>query len=150
MQREKLHAALIFLERKMYYEVIGTDCCLVSHERMRIGADGKVGIGGENNVIERYPFLTAQMAAICADIFNRDMDRQRPLGVATWWAGKEGYTIPFNSTPDWLVVRTNNREIVRVDQTGNIVRLELPYLIWCWLRTTAPVRGAKALWKGWA
>ena len=133
----------------MYYEVIGTDCCLVSHERMRIGADGSVGIGGENNIIERYPFLTAGIAAICADIFNRDIDRQQPLGVATWWVGQQDGVGICSQTAFAQAINLNGREVFRCN-AGYVEKLDVPHLVWCWLRTTGLVRGAKALWKGWA
>lgn len=128
----------------MYYKVIGTDCCLVSNERMRIGNDGSIGIGGGDTVIERYKFQTAEVAARCADIFNRDLSRQQSEPI---------YLTDGNlmvGAPNTLCFAAPGREVMRIDQSGAIVKLDIPYLVWCWLRTTAPVRAAKALWKGWA
>ena len=56
------------------YQVIGTDCCWATTERMRLGADGTLSFGNNKPEIhERYPFQTAEVAQIFADILNRDL-----------------------------------------------------------------------------
>ena len=109
----------------MQYRVSGTDC---------ISDDGS----------ERYQFLTAEMAKLFAGILNQ----YRSPGVATWWVGQQDGAV-FNQTAFVQVINLNGREVYR-GVNGYAEKLDIPYIVWCWLRTTAPVRGAKALWKGWA
>lgn len=136
---------LIFYGAQDSYEVVGTDCCLVSHERMRLSANGSLGIGGGRNILERYPFMTAEVAQICADVFNRDFRNNQILREIT--LSGLGLTI---GQPNVFEMRDCGREVVRIDSNHRIVKLDLPYITWIWLRTTAPVRIAKALWRGWA
>ena len=129
----------------MQYTVSGTDCCLISTERIRIGADGSVGIGGGDTVIERYPFKTAEVAQICANIFNRDAAKHAASG--NFYFTPQGSAVA-NQFQTYF--KSANKIIARWDHTGVLVELDLPYITWIWLRTTAPVRLIKALWRGWA
>ena len=140
-----MNQPLIFRTAGDRYEVVGTDCCLMSSECMRIDAYGNVVIGQANYPIERYRFKSPEVAGICADIFNRDLDRQRfePIRLTA------GDLRVGNSNFDWLKVQDRTREIIRMDQNGVIVKLDLPYLVWCWIRTSAAGNLVNALWNGW-
>ena len=110
----------------MQYNVSGTDC---------VSDDGS----------ERYSFLTAEMAKLFAGILNR----YRPPEATTTWVFQHSGNGTCNQTAFVQVINLNGREVFRCTN-GYVERLDVPHLIWCWLRTTALVRGAKALWKGWA
>jgi hypothetical protein len=125
------------------YQVIGTDCCLATTERMRLGAGGSFGIGNNTPTIhERYCFQTAGVAQIFAGILNRDLDKQVQHITLT-----DGCGIIIGQS-NQFEMRSAGREVMRMDKDGVIVKLDMPYLVWCWLRTTAVARFLRTLWYG--
>lgn len=113
----------------MTYIVLGTDC---------VSAHGD----------ELYPFLTAEAAYLFADILNRDQAKHyTPPGISFHFTPQGSTAANFGFE---TYFRSADRTVVSWDQHGVITKLDLPYIAWLWLRTTAPARVAKALWKGWA
>ena len=124
------------------YEIIGTDCCLVSRESVWISANSDLG---GYTILERYPFLTAEVASLFAGILNRDAAKHAP-SIQLYFTPQTGSVTGQFQT----YFKSADKLVARWDHTGTLIELDLPYLVWVWLRTTAPVRVAKALWKGWA
>lgn len=112
----------------MQYTVSGTDC---------------VSIDGD----ERYPFLTAEAAKLFAGILNRDWERTIFQTSTNFYFTLQGSAV---SNQFQTYFKSADKIIARWDHTGVLVELDLPYITWIWLRTTAPVRAAKALWRRWA
>jgi len=110
----------------MLYIVLGTDC---------VSAHGD----------ELYAFQTAEMASLFAGVLNRDAAKHAPR-VDIYFTPQG--TTGANQFQTYF--RSADKTIARWDNTGVLVELDLPHIVWIWLRTTAPVRVAKALWKGWA
>ena len=126
------------------YQVIGTDCCLATTERMRIGADGNLSLGNDAaEVHERYCFQTAEVAQIFARILNKDLDSQ----VQHVTLSSE-YAVAFNSMridSSWMF---NQREVARSDGAGKLLKLDLPYIVWTWIKLSAGARFLRTLWYG--
>lgn len=123
------------------YQVIGTDCCLATTERMRLGAGGSFGIGNNTPTIpERYCFQTAEVAQIFAGILNRDLERSTKLVFAT--------SHDFGIRTSVFEMRSAGREIFRMSQDGEIIKLDMPYLVWTWIKLSAGARFLRTLWYG--
>jgi len=91
---------------------------------------------------ERYQFLTKGIAAEFASILNRN---EYQTGVTS------GYWTATTANIEWaqtMVFKEAGREIMRMNVGGSIDKLDLPYLIWVWLRSTPLVKFMKALWYG--
>lgn len=134
------------------WEVVERDgrwhCEQYHNEVMRFGADGSFGIGGSRAPIRSYPFLTREWAEACLHRMQ-EMDRA--------FAPPEYRTLKFNSlhrlgvgsgVGNHFEFRSSGREVIRVGQGGAIERIDLPFLVWAWLRNTPLVRGLKRLWYG--
>jgi len=92
------------------YSVIGTDCVKAVKETMRLGSDGSLGIGGGvTEILEKYEFQTAEVAWICARLFNKHDDLyfkdEYPTCNTTIIGTASNTSSPFIFTPtpspDW-------------------------------------------------
>lgn len=112
------------------YEVIGTECCLFT--------------GDVSEPLERYRFLTEEAARLCANIFNRDLSlyERPPLSLIV---NGDGMIVGMNLSRSFV---SEGRDYLIVSQFGTIEKIDVPYLVWTWLRKSAVGRIAKALWYG--
>lgn len=104
------------------YKVIGTECCLFT--------------GDVSEPLERYRFLTEEAARLCANIFNRDLDRyeQPRLSLIVDGAG--------------TITGMKISACGRFYQGGTIEKIDVTYSVFTWLRKSAFGRITKALWYG--
>lgn len=117
--------------------------CKVSNERMRFGADGSVGIGSCGPE-PTYWYDTPEFAELSRkwcerwDQVEKELTRQ-PTMLTFNVAGRLSIGSSFN---------INQKTVVQLDQFGNIVAFDLPWIVWTWFKTTALVKMAKRLWYG--
>lgn len=115
------------------YEVIGTECCLFT--------------GDVTEPLERYRFLTEEAARLCANIFNRDLVRYEQPRLSLIVDGS-GTITGMNISACSRYFGSEGRVYLSVSQGGAIEKIDVPYFVWMWLRTTAVGRITKALWYG--
>ena len=133
---------MIFTTNQDLYQVIGTDCCLISGERMRIETDGTVSFRDTSEPVERYKFQTEEVARIFVGILNRDLQKNSSI-VSVWQ--DVGFTGSINTN---LVYRSAGREVIALNQYGGIERLDLPWIVWTWLKLSAAGKLVRAIWYG--
>lgn len=93
---------------------------------------------------ERYEFLTPEVAYIFAGILQRDLTRFYGVGSTAYYtfASSDARMQIANS---WVF---NQHEVARWDSAGKLLKLDLPYLIWTWLKLSAGARFLRTLWYG--
>lgn len=108
----------------MYYQIVGST------------------VVGDND--ERYEFITPEMARLFVGILHRDLMRSYSIGSTAYYtfAPNDART-QINSS--WTF---NHHEVARWDSAGNLIKLDVPYLIWTWLKLSAGARFLRTLWYG--
>ena len=98
--------------------------------------------------LRSYPFMTREWALACMERMQemdhafytiyyslRNTDQFSTLSILNW-------------NPNALEFRLAGKDILIVDKNQNIVHLDLPYLVWSWLKNSVVVRGLKRFWYG--
>lgn len=112
---------------------------------MRLSADGSLGIGSNKQAIEKHEFQTLEWAQVMLN-FCKGLDQQNGSFSFTnsniVWANT---TAKFNTSVDWKVA---NRSIVTIGQSGELLKLDLPFIVWQWLKLSKFSKFMKALMWG--
>lgn len=99
-----------------------------------------------NQVLKSYKFSTQSWAQLCRTRMEH-MDRAFypqtllstiPTTTLTW--------IPNQSSS--FVLRTPHRELIRIGHTGVLEYVDLPHIVWAWMKNTAPIKMLKTFWYG--
>lgn len=119
--------------------------------------EGRFIVGKEGDLIVNGPsFATNQFAQAHAKFCNRTdqilLECQHQLkgrGVLTI-SNYDGI-FPSGSGYGPLCPRYTSDGVTLAEwEGGRLVQLNVPYLLWVWLRTSVLARGLRALWRGWA
>lgn len=106
-----------------------------THEAMRLGADGSLGIGRP----EGYWFNTLEWARLCAERLN---SLERAFMPSTT------YTLGVGNAPSnqWQF-RAGPKPLITVDQGGQVTQFDLPEMVKIWFKTTwVPKAWNRLLW----
>jgi hypothetical protein len=114
-------------------------------EVMRLSADGSLGIGGSKQAIEQHEFQTLEWAQIMLK-FCQGLDQQSNSFAFT------NSTIVWDTTNGKINNSWNyyfaNKAIVQIDSNGKIVKLDLPFIVWEWLKLSKVSKFIKTLMWG--
>jgi hypothetical protein len=104
--------------------------------------EGSTVVGND----ERYEFLTPEVAYAFAGILNRSEQR---LWIISSGKVLFGFTsmAAVNTTTNWHW-KIANREVLVTGPDQQVVKLDLPWIVWLWIRQSALAKFAKALWYG--
>lgn len=117
-------------------------CCGYSYERV-----GRLEIGNTEPV-ECHEFTTEWAAKAQQRFCVRLQEDKFALAVLPW-ASKYGTGIATASHVNSFEWRLGNLTVLTIDQRNELLGFDLPYLVWCWIKTTAVARGLRAFWYGW-
>lgn len=122
-----------------------------SNEVMRLSNDGSLGVGGNKQPIEKYEFQTYEWAQLMLNFCQR-LD------------GKTGYFSTVSGNYSWAISNTSigthaifdtswsysfaSKEILKVDSTGKIVKFDLPFIVWQWIKVSKFSKFLKTLMWG--
>lgn len=118
-------------------------------ERMRTCHNGSVFYHAnpiERRVAELYEFQTEWAAESHARFCNRLENDGRVISFAQPWIVNHSICI---SQSNEFEFRQSGREVICINQDGEIKTFDLPYLIWIWVKTTSLAKGLRAFWYGW-
>ena len=110
-----------------------------SYDFARYGVSGTSTVFGDEVI---RTFQTAEVASIYAGILNRDLQKNSSI-VSVWQ--DVGFTGSINTN---LVYRSAGREVIALNQYGGIERLDLPWIVWTWLKLSAAGKLVRAIWYG--
>lgn len=110
-----------------------------SYEFARYGVSGTSTVFGDEVI---RTFQTAEVASIYAGILNRDLQKYSSI-VSVW----QGVVVTGNINTNW-VYRSAGREVIALNQGGAIERLDLPWIVWTWLKLSAAGKLARTIWYG--
>lgn len=102
-------------------------------------------------IVQRYPFQTYEWAVLCKQSMDRHdkflEDRRWGGSMGTLIAGYQGQlTSSFNFTmTHWQL---ENKPIVVWDHNRQVVKFDIPALVWIWLKTTWVPKAYKRLMWG--
>ncbi len=102
-------------------------------------------------IVQRYPFQTYEWAVLCKQSMDRHdkflEDRMWGGSMGTLIAGYQGQlTSSFNFTmTHWQL---ENKPIVVWDHNRQVVKFDIPALVWIWLKTTWVPKAYKRLMWG--
>lgn len=110
---------------------------------MRLGADGSFGFGTVRTPIEWYEFKTLEWASVMLHYCKRleqsslHVDFSKSLTIA-----------PYKWDEPSLNWRVGNHTVVSINQEGTVLKLDLPWLVWQWLKVAKVSKFIKALMWG--
>jgi hypothetical protein len=102
-------------------------------------------------IVQRYPFQTYEWAVLCKQAMDRHdaflNERRWGGSMGTLIAGYQGQlTSSFNFTmTHWQL---ENKPIVVWDHNRQVVKFDIPALVWIWLKTTWVPKAYKRLMWG--
>ena len=97
-------------------------------------------------VTKSYKFSTQSWAQVCKTRMEH-MDRAfYPQTLLSTIPTSTLTLIPNQSSS--FVFRTPHRELMRIGSTGVLEYVDLPYIVWAWMKNTAPIRILKTFWYG--
>jgi len=118
-------------------------------ERMRICTDGTVLYHDdplEHQVAELYEFQTEWAAESHARFCNRLESSNGAISFIQPMYLKDSL---FIGQPNQFEFRQAGREVICINQDGEVKTFDVPYLVWLWLKTTSLAKGLRAFWYGW-
>lgn len=98
-------------------------------EAMRLSADGSLGIGGNKQAIEKYEFQTLEWAELMLK-FCQGLESQS-ISFLTTNTNLVWSNATFNSSVDWKFA---NHSVVTIGQNGELLKIDLPFIVWQWLK----------------
>ena len=110
-----------------------------SYDFARYGVSGTSTVFGDEVI---RTFQTAEVASIYTCILNRDL--QKYGNSTSLWQGV-GFTGSINTSWEFRVA---NRQVVVINQSGGIEKLDLPWIVWTWLKLSAAGKLVRAIWYG--
>jgi hypothetical protein len=112
---------------------------------MRLSADGSLGIGSARQAIEQHEFQTLEWAQVMLK-FCKGLDQQSGSFSFTnsniVWANTHAN---FNTSVDWKFA---NHSVVTLGHDGEILKFDLPFIVWQWLKLSKFSKFMKALMWG--
>ena len=98
-----------------------------------------------------YPFKTLEWAQLCRDSMNRldDYERQRMWGTSTitWAVGAQYATTCSLRELTMTHFDLENRTIFAMDHNRQVVKFDVPAIIYLWLKTTwIPKAWKRLMW----
>lgn len=121
----------------------------VSNERMRIGSDGSLSFGES----EPYWFNTREWAELCKRSMERfdQIEHERKWGASVstaTWDVQYRLTGTGRSMMTFTRFDLENKPILVIDHNRDVIKLDVPAIIYLWLKTTWIPKAWKALMWG--
>ena len=114
-----------------------------TNEVMRLSADGSLGIGGNRQPIEKHEFKTLEWAQLMLK-FCQGLESQSITFLTTnsnfGWS-----TAKFNTSMDWKFA---NHSVVTIGQNGELLKIDLPFIVWQWFKLSKFTKFVKTLMWG--
>lgn len=110
----------------------------------RYGVSGTSTVRGDEVI---RTFQTAEVASMYAGILNRDLRNNGSTvsyGASFGFAGI-GVTGTLNTSWEFRIA---SRQVVVINQSGAIEKLDLPWIVWTWLKLSAAGKLARTIWYG--
>lgn len=124
-------------------------CNGYSYERMRFTDEGNLQLGC-SHASETHEFTTEWAARAQKRFCERLQEDVNVLTVGQWaskyGSGTARVNVSVTNSFEW---RLGNRTVIAFDQRHQVKTFDLPYIVWCWIKTTAVARGLRAFWYGW-
>lgn len=99
---------------------------------------------GDNG--ERYQFLTKEVAQKFLQILQNDANVYwLNCSVTTQRVYAFTSSSAVNVSTYWTL---QGHQVVVLDHEGRVVKFDLPWMAWCWLRTSGLAKMLMALWYG--
>jgi hypothetical protein len=105
-----------------------------SNEVMRLSGDGSLGIGGGKQLLEKYEFQTYEWAQLMLNFCQRLDGKTNYFSITSGnysWAISNTSIATFDTSWSYSFA---NKEIVKVDSSGKIVKFDLPFIVLQWLK----------------
>lgn len=107
----------------------------------------------ENGKATSYRFLTEEWARLCKRSMERfdryEQERKWGASVSTLAYGSQiTLTGSMNSVADSLQFNMGGKSILVIDKNHQVTKLDVPAIIWMWLKTTWIPKAWKALMWG--
>lgn len=116
-----------------------------SHERARFSADGVLRLT-KDPLVESYPYLTREWAGYGLQSILRMERNARTERTTFAWAS-------FTDGVDWISTskyyKLDNKEVLTVSAEGQLIKFDLPYFVWAWVKNTPFAKLVKNFWYGW-
>jgi len=109
---------------------------------MRLSADGSLGIGSTRQAIEQHEFQTLEWAEVMLN-FCRGLESQ-PV-TYSFTNSNINTNGKFSTALDWKVT---NHSVVTIGHGGELLKIDLPFIVWQWIKLSKVSRFMKALMWG--
>ena len=107
----------------------------------------------ENGVATAYPFLTQEWAEACKRSMQRidQFEQERKWGASMntlMWGAQNTLTATGRSMMTFTRFDLENKPILVIDHNRDVIKLDVPAIIWLWLNTTWVPKAWRALMWG--